>query len=51
MNASSVEKATDIDYFITNVKTEKVTAEWLVTTYSQRNWSPRYPPSGGTKGG
>ena len=25
----------DIDYFITNVKPEKVTEEWLVTTYSQ----------------
>ena len=38
MNASSFEEATDIDYFITNVKADKVTAEWLVTTYSQRNW-------------
>ena len=37
MNASSFENATDIDYFITNVKADKVTAEWLVTTYSQRN--------------
>ena len=38
MNASSVEKATDIDYFITNFNPGKVTAEWLVATYSQRNW-------------
>ena len=38
MNASSFEKATDIDYFITNFDASKVTEEWLVTTYSQRNW-------------
>lgn len=38
MNASSYEEATDIDYFITNVSREKVTPEWIVMTYSQRNW-------------
>lgn len=38
MNASSFAAATDIDYFITNVAATKVTAEWVVTTYSQRNW-------------
>ena len=38
MNASSFEKATDIDYFVTNVEVSKVTPEWIVTTYSQRNW-------------
>ena len=38
MNASSFEEATDIDYFITNVCSEKVTGEWLVETYSKRNW-------------
>jgi hypothetical protein len=38
MNANSLEKATDIDYFITNVESSIVTPEWVVTTYSQRNW-------------
>jgi hypothetical protein len=38
MNASSWEEATDIDYFITNVQAEKVTPNWVVETYSQRNW-------------
>jgi hypothetical protein len=38
MNASSFEEATDIDYFITNVDSSKVTPQWIVTTYSQRNW-------------
>jgi DDE superfamily endonuclease len=38
MNANTFEKATDIDYFITNVDSSIVTPEWVVTTYSQRNW-------------
>ncbi len=38
MNASSIEKATEIDYFITNVELEKVTSEWIVNSYSNRNW-------------
>lgn len=38
MNASSFEEATDVDYFITNVERDKVTAEWIVQSYSQRNW-------------
>ena len=38
MNASSVEEATDIDYFITNFEPSKITAEWVVKTYSERNW-------------
>ena len=38
MNANSFEKATDIDYFITNIKVDQITEEWIVTTYSQRNW-------------
>ena len=33
MNASSIEDATEIDYFITNVKPSKVTPEWIVNTY------------------
>jgi hypothetical protein len=38
MNASTFSQATDIDYFITNVSESMVTPEWIVTTYSQRNW-------------
>ena len=38
MNASSLEKATEIDYFITNVEPSKVTPEWIVKSYSNRNW-------------
>lgn len=38
MNADTFSIATDIDYFITNVSTSVVTPEWIVKTYSQRNW-------------
>jgi hypothetical protein len=38
MNANCFEEATDIDYFITNVDSVIANAEWIVTTYSQRNW-------------
>ena len=38
MNASSFDEATDVDYFITNVDSHKVTPQWVVETYSQRNW-------------
>ena len=38
MNAPAFEKAEDIDYLITNVEGEKVTEEWIVETYGQRNW-------------
>lgn len=38
MNAATFSDATDIDYFITNVATSVVTPEWIVNTYSQRNW-------------
>lgn len=38
MNAPTFIEATDIDYLITNVDSSKVTAEWVVKTYSQRNW-------------
>lgn len=31
-------EATDIDYFISNFDESKVTSEWIVSTYSQRNW-------------
>ena len=38
MNAPAFEDAEDIDYLITNVEGEKVTEEWIVETYGQRNW-------------
>lgn len=38
MNASTFSLATDIDYFITNISSEIVTPQWIVYTYSQRNW-------------
>lgn len=38
MNARSFSETTDIDYFITNVDSSQVTAQWVVTTYSGRNW-------------
>ncbi len=38
MNAPAFEDAEDIDYLITNVEAEKVTEQWIVETYSQRNW-------------
>ena len=38
MNAETFSEATDIDYFITNVSTSIVSAEWVVNTYSQTNW-------------
>jgi SRSO17 transposase len=39
MKASSGEKATEVDYFITNVvEADTVTASWIVRTYTERNW-------------
>jgi SRSO17 transposase len=38
MNASTFNSSSDIDYFITNVDSSTATAEWIVTTYAQRNW-------------
>jgi hypothetical protein len=38
MNAASLDSATDVSYLITNVAHEKATCEWIVKTYSQRNW-------------
>ena len=38
MNAPTWSEASDIDYLITNVDQLKATPEWIVTTYSQRNW-------------
>ncbi len=38
MNAPRTEDADDIDYFITNVEPSIVNPQWVVDTYSQRNW-------------
>ena len=39
MNASSLEQATEVDDFITNVvKADTVTASCIVRTYTERNW-------------
>jgi SRSO17 transposase len=38
MNAPIIEEASDIDYFITNFDSLIVTPQWIVETYSQRNW-------------
>lgn len=38
MNAASLSEATEVNYLITNVAHEKATCEWIVSTYSQRNW-------------
>jgi SRSO17 transposase len=38
MNAPRTEDADDIDYFITNVEPSRVNPQWVVDTYSQRNW-------------
>jgi hypothetical protein len=38
MNASTFDQASDVDYLITNVDSSIATAEWIVTTYAQRNW-------------
>ena len=38
MNASTFKDAEDIDYFVTNFEPSLVTPQWIVETYSQRNW-------------
>ncbi len=38
MSAPIFEDAEDIDYLITNFESEKVNQQWIVTTYSERNW-------------
>lgn len=38
MNASTFDQASEIDYLITNADSTIATAEWIVTTYAQRNW-------------
>jgi hypothetical protein len=38
MNAASLAESTEVNYLITNVAHEKATGEWIIKTYSQRNW-------------
>ena len=38
MSAPVFEEAEDIDYLITNVEGEIVTEQWIINTYSERNW-------------
>ncbi len=38
MNAATFSQATEARLFITNVSSSIVTPEWIVNTYSQRNW-------------
>ena len=38
MNAPTFGEATEIDYLITNVSSSIVSPQWIITTYSQRNW-------------
>ena len=42
MNASSVESATEIDYLITNESGDRVTGEWMVKTFSNRNYIEKF---------
>lgn len=42
MNASSPESATEIDYLITNAQGDKVTGEWIVKTFSLRNYIEKF---------
>jgi hypothetical protein len=38
IKASTFSQATDIDYFMTNVSSSVIRPQWIVDTYSQRNW-------------
>jgi uncharacterized GH25 family protein len=38
MNTATGEQASEIDYLMTNVELSTATGEWVVKTYSQRNW-------------
>ena len=42
MNASSLEEAIEIDYLITNSRDDKVTGEWIVKTFSNRNYLEKF---------
>lgn len=36
MKASTFSAETEVDYLVTNAVTDKATAQWIVTAYSQR---------------
>jgi hypothetical protein len=36
MKASTFSTETEVDYLVTNAVTDKATAQWIVTAYSQR---------------
>ena len=38
LNASTWAQATEVDYFLSNAPTHAISATWVATTYSQRNW-------------
>jgi DDE superfamily endonuclease len=38
MNAATSDEASEIDYLMSNVELSTATGEWVVKTYSQRNW-------------
>ena len=38
MNAPTFTEAEDVDYFVTNFNPSLVSSQWVIDTYSQRNW-------------
>ncbi len=44
MSAPVFEDAEDIDYLMTNVEGEIAEEQWIVETYSQRNWVEVFNP-------
>ena len=38
MNAATGDEASEIDYLMSNVELSTATGEWIVRSYSQRNW-------------
>ena len=42
MNNSSISEVTEIDYLITNKQDKSVTGEWIVKTYSDRNYIEKF---------
>ncbi|MBE9045472.1 IS701 family transposase [Pleurocapsales cyanobacterium LEGE 10410] len=42
MNANSVEEATEIDYLITNESENQATGQWIVKTFSNRNYIEKF---------
>ena len=38
MNAATGDETNEINYLMSNVELSTATGEWVVKTYSQRNW-------------